>query len=543
MLARTAIERIIPILKKDCRRALRLKVRGFPKAYYAAFVLRDTEWFNTWAGSGSVYRRRADRKRNVYCDVRVGSPQYDQVDQGGLNDNDEETESSHYVRVPIDDRHYYGLRLGLWRLTEARFREALSDYSQREAARISTVDPNAALRSFSHLKPLRYTKYSRPENIDEEYWVKFCKQMSKWMSELSQVSSSFVEFDGSQETKIFVNSENRVIVQNSQIYTIIATIKKLTKEGVHLEQELVINVASLKELPDTRTFKRLMRQKHERLLKLVRARQIHAFSGPVLLCPGPAGLLFHEAIGHRLEGSRLLSSGEGQTFKGQVGKRVLNVDLTIRDNPKLKSFRGTRCVGAYDFDDEGTPAKNALLVEDGILKDFLSTRAQILKKQYAPNGHARNAKFQRPISRMGVTIIEGKRTTSFEGLKKLLIRELHRQKKPFGMIVYETSGGETETTSYDFQAFAGEISYATLIYPDGREECIRGVNFVGTPLQALNNIIAIGDTSEIDNAYCGAESGMVPVTTISPALLLSSLELQAKDEELVTQYILPRPRL
>ena len=54
MLARNAIERIIPILKKDCRRALRLKVKGFPKAYYAAFVLRDAEWFNTWAGSGSV---------------------------------------------------------------------------------------------------------------------------------------------------------------------------------------------------------------------------------------------------------------------------------------------------------------------------------------------------------------------------------------------------------------------------------------------------------------------------------------------------------
>jgi hypothetical protein len=66
---------------------------------------------------------------------------------------------------------------------------------------------------------------------------------------------------------------------------------------------------------------------------------------------------------------------------------------------------------------------------------------------------------------------------------------------------------------------------------------------VETPLQALNNIIAVGDTLEIDNGFCGAESGMITVSTIAPAVLLNSLELQAKEQELVTQYILPRPKL
>ena len=68
MLARTALQRIIPLLRQGCRRALRMKVPGFPRAYYCAFVLRDTEWFNTWSGSGSVYRTKSDRNRNVYCD-------------------------------------------------------------------------------------------------------------------------------------------------------------------------------------------------------------------------------------------------------------------------------------------------------------------------------------------------------------------------------------------------------------------------------------------------------------------------------------------
>lgn len=489
-----------------------------------------------------MYRRRSDRRRNVYCDLRVGSPHYDQITSGGLEDNDEERESEAHVRVPIDDRVYDGLRLGLWRLSEAKFKEALSDFSHKEASRISTVDPASEFRAFTPFGKCRSVRYERPEPFDEEAWVKFCKRASAWMAELPHISSSLVQFDASQETRVFVNTENRVIVQHSRVYALIATFRKLTREGVTLEQEVVINCGSLRELPDMRRFKRLALEKYERLLKLIHARQIHAFSGPVLLAPGPAGLLFHEAIGHRLEASRLVASGEGQTFKGQKGKKVLGVELSISDNPRLKTFKGQRCIGAYDYDDEGVPSKNTPLVDSGMLKDFLSTRAPWSKGRFEPNGHARNSKSQRPISRMGVTIIQGKQGHPFAKLKELLIQQIKSQNKPFGMIVYDTSGGETETVSYDFQAFSGEISYATLVYPNGREVVIRGVNFVGTPLQALHHIVAVGDQQELDNSFCGAESGMVPVTTIAPAILLSSLELQAKDEEVVTQYVLPKPR-
>lgn len=520
-----------------------MEVRGFPRPYYCSLLLRDLDWFNTWSGSGSVYRRRSGNTRNVYCDIRVGSYRYDQTRDGGLNDNDEELESVSHVTVPIDDQNYDGLKLALWRLVETKFKEALSDYNQKEAQRITKINPHLKLPSFNKMKAVRYIKEAEPENIDEEKWVKFCKKASEWMASLPQVSASFVDFDVIRESRVFVNTEGSVIVQHTHVYSLIATFRRLTKEGSHIEQELVLNCARSKELPDMKRFKKLAMVKYEQLLRLLRARKIHAFSGPVLLHPGPAGVLFHEAIGHRLEGSRLLASGEGQTFKGQIGKKVLDLELNIRDNPRLREYKGQRCVGYYEYDDEGTPAKDTLLVKDGVLVDFLNTRAALWGKNFSPNGHARNKKFQRPISRMAVTIVESKKGVSMENLKELLIAEIKRQKKPFGMIVYETSGGETETTSYDFQGFSGEIAYATLVYPDGKEVCVRGVNFIGTPLQALQNIIAIANESVLDNGYCGAESGFIPVTTIAPAILLRSLELQAKEEELVTQNILPEPRL
>jgi predicted Zn-dependent protease len=262
----------------------------------------------------------------------------------------------------------------------------------------------------------------------------------------------------------------------------------------------------------------------------------------VLLYPGPAGLLFHEAVGHRLEGSRLLSAGEGQTFKGQEGKQIFSLPITIRDNPLVKEHNGAKCIGSYTYDDEGTKAQDTVLVEDGVLKGFLTTRAALRKGRHHSNGHARTKQHQRPISRMAVTIIEGENGESLDRLKVKLIQEIKRQRKPFGMIVYETNGGETDTTNYDFQAFSGDISYATLLYPNGREVCVRGVNFVGTPLQSLSNIVAIGDSPELDNGFCGAESGLIPISTIAPAVLVRNLELQGKDEELVTPSILKRPQ-
>ncbi|MEY4701929.1 MAG: hypothetical protein RL326_2116 [Pseudomonadota bacterium] len=542
MLTRTTVEKLVPILKRDAKRALSMSVPGFPKPYYCSFLLKDIHWFNTWASSGSTCRSQTDRTRNVYCDLRVGSYDYDQVADGGLRELDDELESSAHSSVPVDDKDYDGLRITLWKLLESKFREALTDYNHKEASRISTFDPNGGLRSFTKVKRAQFRHYARMDSVDYEQWSKFCKRASLWLSQLPRLSGSWVEFDVSQETRVFVSTEGSVTAQNSQVFCLSANLHKLTKEGSRLEQEVVLNVGAQDELPSLSDFKKMILEKYDQLQRVSRAKKIHAFSGPVLLYPGPAGLLFHEAVGHRLEGSRLLSSGEGQTFKDQFGKQLFKLPITIRDNPLQKEFNGQRCIGSYVYDDEGTKAHDTVLVEDGVLKGFLSTRAALQKGRHVSNGHARTKHHQRPISRMAVTIIEGKNGQPLDKLKAKLIQEIKRQKKPFGMIVYETNGGETDTTNYDFQAFSGDIAYATLVYPNGREVCVRGVNFVGTPMQSLSNIVAVGDETVVDNGFCGAESGLLPITTISPAVLISNLELQGKDEELVTPSILKRPQ-
>ena len=145
------------------------------------------------------------------------------------------------------------------------------------------------------------------------------------------------------------------------------------------------------------------------------------------------------------------------------------------------------------------------------------------------------------MSRMGVTILKTSISHDEKSLKKQLIEQIKIQGVPYGIRIMVASDGETATEAYDFQAFLGDVNLASRIYPDGREELVRGINFIGTPLNAVHGIIAAGDRPEVDNAWCGAESGFIPVSTISPALLVRHLELQSKAESPYTQYCYPMP--
>ena len=142
---------------------------------------------------------------------------------------------------------------------------------------------------------------------------------------------------------------------------------------------------------------------------------------------------------------------------------------------------------------------------------------------------------------MGVTLIQPENGLGAGELKQVLLAEIRRQRAQFGMRILEASSGETTTDAYNFQAFLGEVNLAAKVYPDGREEWVNGINFVGTPLNAIRNIVAAGQECAVDNAYCGAESGYVPVSTICPALVISELELQSKPDAPYTQYSYPMP--
>lgn len=529
-------------LKDELARSMSLLRRpGHPRVYYLSYLFRNERRESVTARLGAVANHSVDARSTVFADVRVGSYRYDQVAHGGLDDNSAEDESCRYIEMPIEVSED-AFKIGLWRLTEARYREAAEQYYERKSDELHYVDEARKQASRVKAKGARAGKLSRFPDLDVEKWRHTLRKASELLKSCPEIQVSEIELSAWHRQQQFLSSEGAHIVAQRQIFDLHATFWMLAPGGHRLEQELGVVTADLDELPDERGIARLVEERIELLRRLSRAPHLPAFSGPVLLAPVPAGLFFHEVIGHRLEGSRLLSSDEGATFANLRGKAIAPRFVDIVDDPTVDTFAGKSLIGGFRYDDEGSLARRATLVEGGVLRSFLTTSAPI-PGQKELNGHARNARHERPISRMGNLFVSSKEPLPKEELFERFLEEIRRKKAPYGIFVRETLGGETDTRSYDFQAFKGEIMHAERVAPDGKRELCRGVDFVGTPLSALDSLVALGDDVTIDNAYCGAESGMIPVSTVSPSALMANLELQSKDRQRFAPFALPPPHI
>jgi predicted Zn-dependent protease len=268
---------------------------------------------------------------------------------------------------------------------------------------------------------------------------------------------------------------------------------------------------------------------------------IDPYTGPAILAPEATGVLFHEAVGHRLEGERQDDDKEGQTFKGQVGKRILPGFLTLVDDPTVPRLGATPLNGQYGFDEQGVRAERTVLVKDGTLQTYLLSRKPVKPFTHS-NGHGRSQGGQPPVARMGNLFVLSSKAMPADELKRMLVEEAKRQGKPYGLLIRDITGGNTNTMSYGYQAFKGT---PRLVYrvdvETGKEELVRGVELVGTPLSSLNKVLATADDPKVFNGFCGAESGYVPVSTVAPSALIGEIELQRVARANERSPILPAP--
>jgi len=517
-----------------------LKVPSYPRPYYLSYLLRDVRTCEIWGRLGNINFLSERSGRNLYCDCRVGSYRYDQVAEGGLEDNSTEVDSFESVEMPIGN-DVDALKYHIWRLTDSRYREAVRDLMRKKSHHITFLDTNRKMASFRRAEPIVDQRFKRFSPVALKQFEDFVKRSSRVVKHHPEVKNSWVEVRVRDITRIFVNSEGSRLLDQSRCCELSCDLWLLSPEGEGISARISHMTSEISGLPGLRTFNRQIRERIKQIKELASSPPLKSYAGPVLLMPQPAGILMHEVLGHRLEGSRLLSAREGQTFKQDLGKKILPEFLSVSDDPRSRESHGIKAVGCYRYDDEGSPAQRAELVRQGVLVGFLSGRAPVTLKQMPGNGHARNEYHERPISRMAHLEVTTQGGLPHDVLKQRFIEEIKRQGLPFGIMVLDAEGGETATESYNFQAFRGTIALALQVWTNGRENLVRNVNFVGTPLTALRTIMAAGNTPLCVNAYCGAESGMIPVSTTCPALLLSNLELQAKDQRKYAQYVLPMP--
>jgi TldD protein len=158
------------------------------------------------------------------------------------------------------------------------------------------------------------------------------------------------------------------------------------------------------------------------------------------------------------------------------------------------------------------------------------------------NGHGRRNSGRFVVARMGNTIVEASETVDYERLRGMLIEEIERQEKPYGLIFDDISGGFTSTGRGGTQSFKVIPHLVYRVFPDGRpDEVVRGVDIVGTPLTSFGKILAAADDYDVFNGSCGAESGWVPVSAVAPSILVSEIEIEKRAKSSDKPPILPVP--
>ncbi len=162
-----------------------------------------------------------------------------------------------------------------------------------------------------------------------------------------------------------------------------------------------------------------------------------------------------------------------------------------------------------------------------MLKNFLMSRRPIDGFPNS-NGHGRAQPGFVPVARQSNLIVANSKPVSRDALKKLLIEQIKEQNKPFGLLFDDIEGGFTITGRMIPNAFNVLPVMVYRVYADGKEELVRGVDLIGTPLTVFSKIIAADDESGVFNGICGAESGGVPVSAGGPAILVSQIEVQKK---------------
>ena len=496
----------------------------YPAPYYIAYAVKDQRIHVLAAKHGALLLDDTDHARDAHVDVRVGDYAFDSSEDDQAEWADE-PDFQPLSSVPLTDGAV-GLRHALWLLTDLRYKQASSSYLRLKGRRLFEAAPKRERASHAKAPALVHADALQRRAHDLTRWRALVTRLSVLVSAAPHVFDSEVDFRAGTETRWLVNSEGVRVRTQRPFVEVHVIARSRAEDGMLLTHSLDKYAPTEDRLPTDAAFERQVATMLGELAALRAAPELGPYTGPAILAPRAAGVFFHEVLGHRLEAHRQDSSDEGQTFADHLGKPVIPPFLSVLDDPTRSQAAGEPLNGLYTIDDEGVRSRAVTLVDKGELKAFLMGRRPA-PGFTSSNGHGRAAGVLRPTARMGNLIVRAHRTVSDKQLRQRLLAEVRRQRKPYGLIIHDLAGGQTNTSSHGYQAFKGA---ARIVYrvdaKTGRQTLVRGVDLVGTPLATLSKILAAGDEIGVFNGYCGAESGMVPVSTVAPALLFSEIELQ-----------------
>lgn len=357
------------------------------------------------------------------------------------------------------------------------------------------------------------------------------KSLSALFRETPGIDGSSVMLTSNVWLTRYVNSEGTSYVRGATGATITINADAQASDGMPITDFEVIHANSIDQLPPRDEIVNRIRGLQSRLERLRKATGVDRYTGPVLFESDAAAELFLQALGSALAGvprvvvddlrfERLYSSNGG--FAERIGTRVLPDFLTVTDDPSAREFRKQPLFGGYDVDDDGVTPHPTVLVDKGILKTLVHTRALI-------PGTTRSTANRRGNGPMPSNLlITSDKSRTPEELRAELLRMTKQRGNDFGIVVKRMANPMTQSPLNRSRIIImtggngpGNISVEPLIeaykvFPDGREELVRNLSLNSLTLASFKDIVAVSDAASVYTA------GM-RMSIRSPAMMMSFL--------------------
>ncbi len=537
---------LMNILSGELDREFKTLQKEETPPYFMSYTVTDVYETQVSASFGVVTGSYTTKNRLFSVEVRVGDYTMDNTREiRGDQFGDFFDRYGGLQRLPMDNSMEKAIRMELWKETNDRYRSAVR--------RFAKVKSNVAVKVEAEDKSNDYSIIAEhPNSIEPPFDpAEIMPDIAGWEQKVKKYSSAFLAlndmFEGDArlsfrlERRYFVSTEGTRLAANRSLATLVINATVKAEDGMELPLYKTYSAFNPTELPSDTIVVADAKAIVTKLQAMKAAPVVDPYTGPAILSGRASGVFFHEIFGHRIEGHRQKKESEGQTFKKKIGEKVLPDFVDVYSDPTMMEFNGTKLLGYYTYDDEGVRGERVDVVKNGVFKNFLMSRSPI-EGFPKSNGHGRCQAGSAPVSRQSNLIVATSNPIPYAALREMLIAECKKQNKEFGLIFEDIQGGFTMTGRTTPNAFNVLPTEVYRVYTDGRpDELVRGVDLVGTPLVMFSNITATGDKPEIFNGRCGAESGWVPVSAISPALFVSQIEVQKKTKSQERPALLPRP--
>jgi len=536
-------DELLKILKNEIDRGMAFYQKADIPVYLISYRVDEVETYNISTSFGTLTNSTPNKERTLTIQVRVGDKDLDNFRE--LRDDASAWINPRSTRITLPvDNDPKAIALALWEATETEYRNAASRYEKVKANVAVKVEAEDKSPDYTDIIPVQY--YEKPLKMSD-----FKFDVKDWESRLKNYSAQFADnkdiLDGEStfsfriERKYFVTNEGTSIAQNNTYCHVFLSVMAQADDGMELPLYQTYFAHNPQGLPDNNTMMKDAQEVAKIVVAMKTAPVVDPYAGPAMLSNDAAGVFFHEIFGHRVEGSKLKKETDGQTFKKKVDEVVLNKDLSVVFDPTIATYRGIPLNGSFKYDDEGVKGEKVVVVDKGVLKNFLMTRTPIDNFPKS-NGHARAQAGFQPVSRQSNLIVETTKPYTDAQLKEMLIEEAKKQDKEYGYLFARVTGGFTMTGRFIPNSFNVTPLEVYRIFVDGRpDELVRGVDLVGTPLAMFSQVEAAGDTYGNFAGMCGAESGSVPAGCCSPALFVKQIEMQKKDKSQNRPPIMERP--